>query len=240
MFLQHKGAHAENSEKHPVFANGLANRPFPCPSLPCFFFIQNKRRPWKPQKKQGLFHPCRTPKIPGKEGKNAQQIREFLAREKNKNKNSKTQGKEGLGFGLVILGGFELSSLFAEVLRSRARETFFIFQISPGAQRLQYFSRSPSGIDIFKREWTCQASHTPRPFFLQKIQARLEFSSVSENFKRDCFFSGFGPLVRSGFRRRGPANGISPFFLIFLKNETAIIKEKGNKLLEKEENGTKT
>ena len=38
----------------------------------------------KPPKRQGFFCPHRTPKIPGKERKNAQKHKEFLAKEKNK------------------------------------------------------------------------------------------------------------------------------------------------------------
>ena len=57
-------------------------------------------------------------------------------------------------------------------------------------------SRSPSGIEIFKRDLKFQASHPPNPFFFVgyfegqdwKFQARLKFSSEIENFKRDLVF----------------------------------------------------
>ena len=45
-------------------------------------FLGKKAR--KPPKKQGVFHPYQTPKIPGKEGEAAQKNKEFLARENNK------------------------------------------------------------------------------------------------------------------------------------------------------------
>ena len=63
-------------------------------------------------------------------------------------------------------------------------------------------SRSPSGIEIFNRDWNFQASHQPNPYFLWgilkvrdwKFQSRLIFSIEIENFNRDWFFSIFGPL----------------------------------------------
>ena len=45
------------------------------------FFFEKAR---KPTKKTRIFYPYRTPKIPGKEGKNAQKNKEILAGEKNK------------------------------------------------------------------------------------------------------------------------------------------------------------
>ena len=63
----------------------------PCPSFPCFF----GKLQGKPPKKQGFFYPCRTPKIPGKEAKDAQKAKEFLAGEKKGI--PKKQGKEGQG-----------------------------------------------------------------------------------------------------------------------------------------------
>ena len=50
-----------------------------------------------------MFYPYRTPKIPGKEGKNARKNKEILARRKNK-EIQKKQGKEGQG--VVFLGGW--------------------------------------------------------------------------------------------------------------------------------------
>ena len=47
----------------------------PCPSFP-----------WKITKKTRIFYPYRTPKIPGKEAKNAQKGKEFLAKKKRKSK----------------------------------------------------------------------------------------------------------------------------------------------------------
>ena len=63
------------------------------------------------------------------------------------------------------------------------------------AQRLKN-SRSPSGIEIFNRDWNFQASHPPNPYVLWgilkvrdwKFQARLEFSIEIENSNRDWFF----------------------------------------------------
>ena len=51
----------------------------------------------KPQKKNKDFYPCRTPKIPRKEGKNAQKNKEFLAgEEKSKEFQKKTRkGRTG-------------------------------------------------------------------------------------------------------------------------------------------------
>ena len=57
-------------------------------------------------------------------------------------------------------------------------------------------------LEIFKRAWNFQASHPPNPYFFVgnsggqywKSQARLKFSSESENFKRSWIFSRFGPL----------------------------------------------
>ena len=56
------------------------SRSKPCPSFPCFF----GKRPGKPPKKTRIFYPNRPPEIPGKERKNAQKNKEFLAEEKSK------------------------------------------------------------------------------------------------------------------------------------------------------------
>ena len=63
------------------------------PVLPFLVFFWKIAR--KTAKKTRIFYPCRTPKIPGKEGKNAQKT-EFLAGKKNK-EFQKKQGKEGQG-----------------------------------------------------------------------------------------------------------------------------------------------
>ena len=55
----------------------------PCPSFPCFFFLGKKVA--KTTKQTRIFYPYRTPKIPGKEGKNAQKNKDFLAGEKTRN-----------------------------------------------------------------------------------------------------------------------------------------------------------
>ena len=73
-----------------IFSTGL-----PCPSFPCFFWKKARKTA---RKKQGFFYPYRTPKIHGKEGKNAQKNKEFLAGRKNK-EFPKKQGKEGQGLG---------------------------------------------------------------------------------------------------------------------------------------------
>ena len=50
----------------------------------------------KTTKKVRILYPCRTPKILGKEGKNAQKREEFPGKEK-KQGNPKKQGKEDQG-----------------------------------------------------------------------------------------------------------------------------------------------
>ena len=69
----------------------------PDPVLPFLVFFG--KREGKPPKKQGFFYPRRTPKIPGKEGENAQKKKEILARKKKKQGIPKRQGKEGQGIG---------------------------------------------------------------------------------------------------------------------------------------------
>ena len=57
-------------------------------------------------------------------------------------------------------------------------------------------------LEFFKRDWKFQASHPPKPYFLWEIlkvrdwkfQSGLKISIGIENFKRDWFFSIFGPL----------------------------------------------
>ena len=59
-----------------------------------------------PFKKTRIFYPYRTPKIPGKEGKNAQKNKEFLAGEKSK-EFQKSKGRKDrvlMGFTLGIVG----------------------------------------------------------------------------------------------------------------------------------------
>ena len=51
------------------------------PVLPFLFFLEKRE---ENQQKNKDFYPHRTPKIPGKIGKNAKKNKEFLAREKNK------------------------------------------------------------------------------------------------------------------------------------------------------------
>ena len=58
------------------------------------FFWKNAR---KTTKKTRIFYPHRTPKIPGKEGENAQKNKEFLAREKNKEIPKTRKGRTGKG-----------------------------------------------------------------------------------------------------------------------------------------------
>ena len=74
----------------------------PTPVLPflAFFFVCEKRQ-GKPAKKQGFVYANRTPKIPGKEAKNAQNNKEFPAEEK-KQGIPKKQGKEGQGRGPIF------------------------------------------------------------------------------------------------------------------------------------------
>ena len=64
------------------------------PVLPFLVFFFEKGQE-KPPKKNKDSLPHRTPKIPGKEGKNARKNKEFLAREENKEFQKK--GKEGQG-----------------------------------------------------------------------------------------------------------------------------------------------
>ena len=46
-----------------------------------------------------FFYPCRTPTIPGKEGKNAQKNKEFLAGEKTRNSKKTRKGRTGTRLG---------------------------------------------------------------------------------------------------------------------------------------------
>ena len=74
--------------------------------------------------------------------------------------------------------------------------------------QLKYSSEVETS-DIFKRDWTFQASHPPNPYFCGEFsRSRLYISSEIENFKRKleifkrssqiAFFSRFGPF---GFDR---------------------------------------
>ena len=59
-------------------------------------------------------------------------------------------------------------------------------ELSHAAQRLKRLSRSPSGIENFKRDWKFQASHTPNLYFLsggwECWRSRLKISSeICEN-----------------------------------------------------------
>ena len=77
----------------------LGHRPVdPClsrrmslPVLPFLDFLE-KGREHHPKNKD--FYPYRTPKIPGKEGKNAQKNKEILARRKNKEFKKNKEGKD--------------------------------------------------------------------------------------------------------------------------------------------------
>ena len=71
----------------------------PNPVLPFLVFFLKMAR--KTTKKTRIYYPYRSPKIPGKEGKNAQKSKEFLAGPKNKefqkgpkNKEFKKKNKE--------------------------------------------------------------------------------------------------------------------------------------------------
>ena len=66
----------------------------PFSSFPCFFWKIAR----KTTKKTRIFYPCRTPKIPGKEGENAQKNKEFLAGEKkNKEFQKNKERKDRVG-----------------------------------------------------------------------------------------------------------------------------------------------
>ena len=65
----------------------------PCPSFPCSF----GKRQGKPQKKTRIIYPSRSPKIAGKEGENAQNNEEFLAREKKNKEFQKNKERTGWG-----------------------------------------------------------------------------------------------------------------------------------------------
>ena len=56
----------------------------PALETPSFLSLFFGKWPGKPPKKTRIFYSYRTPKIPGKEGENAQKNKEFLAKEKNK------------------------------------------------------------------------------------------------------------------------------------------------------------
>ena len=59
-------------------------------------FFGKKARKTTP--KTRIFYPRRTPKIPGKEGKNAQKNKEILKKRGKTRNSKKKQGKEGQGF----------------------------------------------------------------------------------------------------------------------------------------------
>ena len=63
------------------------------PVLPFLVFLEKGR---ENHQKTRIFYPYRTPKIPGKEGKNAQKNKEFLARRKNKEFKKTRKGRTGL------------------------------------------------------------------------------------------------------------------------------------------------
>ena len=75
----------------PQGSYGNTQRSKPCPSFPCFW-----KRQGKPTKRTRIFYPYRTPRIPGREGKNAQKNKEILARRKNKEfpKNKERKDRE--------------------------------------------------------------------------------------------------------------------------------------------------
>ena len=55
-------------------------------------------------------------------------------------------------------------------------------------------SRSPSGIEIFNRDWKFQASHPANPYFCGELwRSGLKFSIGLEIFYRDWFFESLGP-----------------------------------------------
>ena len=64
----------------------------PCPSFPCSFWKQARQT----TKKTRIFYPYRTPKIPGKEARNAQKSKDSSQGEKTRNSQKKTR-KEGQG-----------------------------------------------------------------------------------------------------------------------------------------------
>ena len=59
-------------------------------------------------------------------------------------------------------------------------------------------------LEIFKRHWNFQVCHPPNPYFCGEFwRSGLKISSEIENFKRDWFFSRFGPLGNSRPRDSG-------------------------------------
>ena len=88
---------AQRSKKFNI-ARNFQSRSKPCPSFPCFFWKMAKKTNKKKTRICFLSLP-RTPKIPGKEGKNTPKNKEILARRKNtRNSQKKKQGgKEGQG-----------------------------------------------------------------------------------------------------------------------------------------------
>ena len=76
-----------------------------------------------------------------------------------------------------------------------SRDWFFQSWGPPGLKKFKI----ASGIEIFKRDWEFQASLRPKPYFCGKFwRSRLKISIEIENFKRDLFFSIFGPLADPG------------------------------------------
>ena len=74
-------------------------RSFAAFSTLIFFSLLFWRTARKTTKKARIFYPCRTPKILGKEGKNAQKNKEFLGKKKSKEiqKSKEKKIREGLG-----------------------------------------------------------------------------------------------------------------------------------------------
>ena len=93
----------------------------------------------KTTKKARIFYPCRTPKIPGKERKNAQKSKEFLEKEK-KQGNPKKQGKEDQGKGPKIEKiqdhppGLKLSIEIENFMRATQQSPMFFFMENSAGQ----------------------------------------------------------------------------------------------------------
>ena len=68
-------------------------------SFPCVF----GKRQGKPQKKTRILYPCRTPKIPAKDGKNYQKNKEILTRGKTRNSKKTRKVRTGFACGAIFL-----------------------------------------------------------------------------------------------------------------------------------------
>ena len=84
----------------------------------------------------------------------------------------------------VAFSWFFRGPRFGQILRVLALEQSSELCVVSAERAAWKNSRSPSGIEIFKRGWKCQASHPANPYFMWRIlRSRLKCSSEIEFFK---------------------------------------------------------